>query len=262
MKDKYSLESLLNIIEVLRSENGCPWDKIQTHETLKEAMLEEAYEVVEAINKKDTKNLCEELGDVLLQVVFHCQIEKEKEQFDITDVIDGISKKMIHRHPHIFADTKAENEQEVLKNWEEIKKEEKEFQTQTEVLKAVPDALPALIKASKVQKKASDLKFDFENVHDALYKIVEEVKELEIELNRENGNIEEEFGDILFSMVNVSRFLKINPEFALTKSMKKFINRFEYVEKLALLEDKKISELSPEQLNIIWEKAKKEKTFE
>lgn len=261
MKDKYSFEDLLNIIEVLRSENGCPWDKVQTHETLKEAMLEEAYEVVEAIDKKDTKNLCEELGDVLLQVIFHCQIEKESKQFDITDVIDGISKKMIHRHPHIFADAKAENEQEVLHNWEEIKKKEKAFQTQTEVLRAIPDALPALIKASKVQKKASDLKFDFETVSDALQKVKEEIKELEMELNEENGNIEEEFGDILFSMVNISRFLKINPEFALTKSMKKFINRFEYVEKSALLKGKKLSELSPEQLDIIWEEAKKKENL-
>lgn len=261
MKDKYNFEDLLNIIEVLRSENGCPWDKVQTHETLKEAMLEEAYEVVEAIDKKDTKNLCEELGDVLLQIVFHCQIEKENKQFDITDVIDGISKKMIHRHPHIFADGKAENEQEVLQNWEEIKKKEKAFQTQTEVLKAVPDALPALIKASKVQKKASDLKFDFETVSDALQKVKEEIKELEMELNEENGNIEEEFGDILFSMVNISRFLKINPEFALTKSMKKFINRFEYVEKSALLKGKKLSELSPEQLDSIWEEAKKKENL-
>lgn len=261
MKDKYNFEDLLNIIEMLRSENGCPWDKVQTHETLKEAMLEEAYEVVEAIDKKDTKNLCEELGDVLLQIVFHCQIEKENKQFDITDVIDGISKKMIHRHPHIFADGKAENEQEVLQNWEEIKKKEKAFQTQTEVLKAVPDALPALIKASKVQKKASDLKFDFETVSDALQKVKEEIKELEMELNEENGNIEEEFGDILFSMVNISRFLKINPEFALTKSMKKFINRFEYVEKSALLKGKKLSELSPEQLDSIWEEAKKKENL-
>lgn len=261
MKDKYNFEDLLNIIEVLRSENGCPWDKVQTHETLKEAMLEEAYEVVEAIDKKDTKNLCEELGDVLLQIVFHCQIEKENKQFDITDVIDGISKKMIHRHPHIFADGKAENEQEVLQNWEEIKKKEKAFQTQTEVLKAVPDALPALIKASKVQKKASDLKFDFETVSDALQKVKEEIKELEMELNEENGNIEEEFGDILFSMVNISRFLKINPEFALTKSMKKFINRFEYVEKSALLKGKKLSELSPEQLDSIWEEVKKKENL-
>lgn len=261
MKEKYNFEDLLNIIKVLRSENGCPWDKVQTHETLKEAMLEEAYEVVEAIDKKDTKNLCEELGDVLLQIVFHSQIEKENKQFDITDVVDGISKKMIHRHPHIFADAKAENEQEVLQNWEEIKKKEKAFQTQTEVLKAVPDALPALIKASKVQKKASDLKFDFETVFDALQKVKEEIKELEMELNEENGNIEEEFGDILFSMVNISRFLKINPEFALTKSMKKFINRFEYVEKSALLKGKKLSELSPEQLDSIWEEAKKKENL-
>lgn len=261
MKEKYNFEDLLNIIKVLRSENGCPWDKVQTHETLKEAMLEEAYEVVEAIDKKDTKNLCEELGDVLLQIVFHSQIEKENKQFDITDVVDGISKKMIHRHPHIFADAKAENEQEVLQNWEEIKKKEKAFQTQTEVLKAVPDALPALIKASKVQKKASDLKFDFETVFDALQKVKEEIKELEMELNEENGNIEEEFGDILFSMVNISRFLKINPEFALTKSMKKFINRFEYVEKSALLKGKKLSELLPEQLDSIWEEAKKKENL-
>lgn len=256
MKKKYSFEDFIGIIAQLRSDTGCPWDKVQTHESLRQAMLEEAYEVVDAIDKEDEKNLCEELGDVLLQVVFHADIEKDQGTFDIGDVIDGITKKMIYRHPHIFGKANVETADKVLENWEELKKREKKHTTQTEVMKSVCDALPALSKAEKVQKKAANVGFDFPETADAMKKVYEECQELQEAMAVENGNVEEELGDLLFSLVNISRFLKINPEFALTKATKKFINRFEYVEKSALSEGKHLSDMTLGELDLLWNKAK------
>ena len=256
MEKKYGFTDFLNIIKLLRSENGCPWDKVQTHESLREAMLEEAYEVVEAINNKDIANLKEELGDVLLQLVFHADIERDAGNFNMDDVIDGISRKMILRHPHIFADAKADTPEDVLFNWDNIKKKEKGQKTQTAVLKAVPDALPALTKARKVQKKAADVGFDFACAQDTINKVEEEWHEF---LDAQNGTkeqMEEEFGDILFSLVNVARFLNINPEFALTKAVKKFINRFEYVEESTLSEGKQFSRMTLLELDLLWKDAK------
>ena len=240
-----TLEDLVRIIRILRGENGCPWDRVQTHASIRMDMLEEAYEAADAIDKKDMKNLCEELGDVLMQVVFHAEIETEQGGFTMGDVIQGICEKMIYRHPHVFGSGKADTAEEVLINWEELKKKEKRQETQTEVMQSVPEALPALIRARKVQKKAAD----------AMRKVYEEVQELE-QAVRENGEIEEEFGDILFALVNISRFLKINPEFALTKAIKKFINRFEYIEKSALLEGKALSKMSLEEMDLLWDEAK------
>ena len=231
-----TLEDLVRIIRILRGENGCPWDRVQTHASIRMDMLEEAYEAADAIDKKDMKNLCEELGDVLMQVVFHAEIETEQGGFTMGDVIQGICEKMIYRHPHVFGSGKRQ-------------------ETQTEVMQSVPEALPALIRARKVQKKAADVGFDFPVTADAMRKVYEEVQELE-QAVRENGEIEEEFGDILFALVNISRFLKINPEFALTKAIKKFINRFEYIEKSALLEGKALSEMSLEEMDLLWDEAK------
>lgn len=252
----YSFEDFLEIVARLRSEDGCPWDKVQTHESLREALLEEAYEAIEAIEKKDTKNLCEELGDILLQVVFHADIEKDAGNFDMTHVIDGICQKMIYRHPHIFGTAKASTPEEVLEQWEMLKKEEKKQKTQTEILKSVPEALPALMRAKKVQKKAADVGFDFPKTEDAMEKVFEECKELWDEIKCNGSGVEEEFGDLLFSLVNISRFLKINPEFALTNAIKKFINRFEYVEKSALSEEKSLSDMTLEELDLLWDKSK------
>ena len=248
-----TLEDLVRIIRILRSENGCPWDKVQTHESIRMDMLEEAYEAADAIDKKDMKNLCEELGDVLMQVVFHAEIETEQGGFTMADVIQG--EKMVYRHPHVFGNGKADTAEEVLVNWEELKKKEKQQETQTEVMRSVPDALPALIRARKVQKRAADVGFDFPVTANAMQKVYEEVQELE-QAVQENGEIEEEFGDILFALVNISRFLKINPEFALTKAIKKFINRFEYIEKSALSEGKALSEMSLEEMDLLWNEAK------
>ncbi|WP_447581633.1 nucleoside triphosphate pyrophosphohydrolase [Anaerotignum faecicola] len=256
MKEKYSFNEFVDIIKVLRSENGCPWDKEQTHESLRAAMIEEAYEAVDAIDKNDMNNLCEELGDVLMQVVFHAGIEAEKGGFTIDDVIDGISRKMILRHPHIFAGETAETAEDVLEKWEKIKKKEKGFKTQTEIMEAVPKALPALIRAKKIQSKAADVGFDFENTREAVEKLDEEIQEFKNALYFNDGGTAEEFGDILFSLVNISRFLGINAEFSLTNASEKFINRFRYIEGCALLKGKNIEELTIDEMNEIWEDAK------
>lgn len=250
-----TLEDLVRIIRILRSENGCPWDRVQTHTSIRMDLLEEAYEAADAIDHGDMKNLCEELGDVLMQVVFHAEIETEQGGFTMADVIQGICEKMVYRHPHVFGDGKADTAEEVLINWAELKKKEKRQETQTEVLQSVPEALPALIRARKVQKRAAEVGFDFPVTADAFRKVYEELQELE-QAVQGNGNIEEEFGDILFSLANISRFLKINPEFALTKAIKKFINRFEYIEKSALLQGKTLSKMTLEEMDLLWNEAK------
>lgn len=255
---KYTLDDLVQVIRILRGENGCPWDRVQTHASIRQDMLEEAYEAADAIDKGNMENLCEELGDVLMQVVFHAEIEAEKGGFTIEDVIRGICEKMVYRHPHVFGngEVQADTAEQVLVNWEELKKKEKHTETQTEVMKAVPDALPALIRARKVQKKAVDVGFDFPDALGAIQKVYEEIQELEESVKLENGTEEEEFGDILFALVNISRFLKINPEFALTKAIKKFINRFEYIERSALLQGKNLSGMTLEEMDLLWEEAK------
>lgn len=258
MEKKYTLEDLQAVIARLRGENGCPWDRVQTHESLRADMLEEAYEAVDAIDKKDMENLKEELGDVLMQVVFHTAIEEEQGGFTMADVIQGICEKMVYRHPHVFGELSVDTAEQVLVNWEKLKKKEKHMECQTDVLKSVPEALPALTRAKKVQKKAADVGFDFYEAGGALEKVKEEIGELETALAQENGNIEEEFGDILFAMVNVARFLQINPEFALTKATKKFINRFEYIENSALSEGKQLSNMTLEEMDLLWDKAKRE----
>ena len=252
---KYTLDDLVQVIRILRGENGCPWDRVQTHESIRQDMLEEAYEAADAIDKGNMENLCEELGDVLMQVVFHAEIEAEKGGFTIEDVIRGICEKMVYRHPHVFGngEVQADTAEQVLVNWEELKKKEKHTETQTEVMKNVPDALPALIRARKVQKKAADVGFDFPDALGAIQKVYEEIQELEESVKLENGTEEEEFGDILFALVNISRFLKINPEFALTKAIKKFINRFEYIEKSALLQGKDLSGMTLEEMDLLWD---------
>ncbi len=261
MEKKYTLEDLVTVMQTLRGENGCPWDRVQTHESLRQDMLEESYEAVDAIDKGDMKNLCEELGDVLMQVVFHAQIEEEKGDngaFTLEDVIRGICEKMVYRHPHVFGtgEVQADTPEEVLVNWEALKKKEKHTTTQTEAMKQIPDALPALIRARKVQKKAADVGFDFYEAGGAMEKVMEECREFEEAVRLDDGTAEEEFGDILFALVNISRFFKINPEFALTKAIKKFINRFEYVENSALSEGKCLSEMTLEEMDLLWDEAK------
>ncbi len=256
-KGPYGMSDLLEIVAVLRSENGCPWDKVQTHESIRPSLIEETYEVADAIDKKDMLSLKEELGDVLLQVVFHAQIENEKGTFDFDDICDGICRKLIHRHPHVFGDVKADTPDEVLSNWDEIKREEKSQKTYTDTLLSVPNAFPALMRAQKVQKRASKAGYDWPHADGAMDKLSEELGELREAVNSGNvDNIFEETGDLLFSAVNISRLLDIDAEDALAKSTDKFVRRFKSAEDMALSEGKNIGDMTPEKLDELWEKAK------
>lgn len=259
MDKKYTFEEYKKIIERLRAKDGCPWDREQTHESLRQGMIEEAYEVVEAINNNDMANLREELGDVLLQVVMHAQIASEEGEFTIEDVIDETAKKMIHRHPHVFGSTEVKDASEVLENWEEIKRKEKKEKTVMESIFRVPKALPANIRAAKVQKKAAKTGFEFPDVKSVLEKVDEELAELKeaMEIGSQN-QIEEEFGDLMFSMVNLSRFLDINAENSLTNAVEKFINRLESVEGLAKERHLDMGEMTPEELDVLWNLVKKD----
>lgn len=252
------MDDLLQIMQILRAPGGCPWDREQTHQSIRSNFIEETYEAVEAIDTKDTDLLKEELGDVLLQVLFHSQIEKDSGGFDFSDVVDGIAKKMIVRHPHVFGDAVVKDSDEVLTNWDAIKKKTKSQSTQTEVLKSVSPALPALMRSAKVQHKAAKVGFDWPDVTGALQKVDEELAELReaVQTNDEEA-CREELGDLLFSAVNVSRFLHIEPEQALSLACEKFISRFSKVEQLAQQKNIKMSDSSIEQLDMLWNEAKK-----
>lgn len=264
MEDKktvYSFEDFKHIMARLRAEDGCPWDRVQTHESLRDGMLEEAYEVVEGIDvyqeTGDDSNLCEELGDVLMHIVLHARIAEEEGRFTMDDVIQGISEKMIHRHPHVFGTVKADTPEQVLDNWEAIKQEEKHEETLTQGMRRVAKSLPANIRAAKVQKKAAKVGFDFEDYRQAAGKVTEELQEvLEAAEKGRPEDVFEEFGDLMFSVLNLSRFLDVNAENALTNATEKFINRFEYIEKSALLEGKALSEMSLEEMDLLWDEAK------
>lgn len=257
MEKKYDFKDFTDIIKILRSENGCPWDREQTHESLKQCMIEECYEVVDAINNEDMPNLREELGDVLLQVVMHAVIAEETNKFTIDDVIQDISEKMIRRHPHVFGAKQARTTEDVLQTWEQVKQEEKQEYTGADALNRIPRALPANIRAQKVQKKAAKFGMEFENYEQVLDKVYEELKELE-EARKlgNNTQIEEEFGDLIFSIINLSRFLHINAENSLTNATDKFINRFVGVEDLVNKQGKHLNTLSPEQLDALWREIK------
>lgn len=254
IKDFYDL---LDIMDILRGEEGCPWDREQTHETLKRYLIEECYEVIEAVNSKDDDMIIEELGDVLFQIVFHCQIGKEKGHFNIDDVIATVCNKMIDRHPHVFKNNIVNSSKQVLENWEKIKKKEKGFKTYTEELKHIAKTLPALMRAEKVQKKAAKVGFDWNRVEDALDKVYEELNEVkDVYKNKNREKILEEVGDLIFSTVNVARFLDIDPENALNYTIEKFINRFEYIERCASKQGKSLKDMTLKEMDKFWEEAK------
>ncbi|MCT4604629.1 MAG: nucleoside triphosphate pyrophosphohydrolase [Marinisporobacter sp.] len=253
----YTMNDLLKIMKRLRGKNGCPWDIEQTHDSLKPYVIEEAYEVLEALEEGDMSLLQEELGDLLLQVVFHSQIASEFGDFDIKDVITGIAKKLIMRHPHVFEELHVDGAEEVLKNWEEIKRKEKNEKTYTESLKRIPKSLPALMKSYKVQEKAAKVGFDWDYVEDAIEKVKEELKELlEVYNTEEHDKITEELGDLIFAVVNVARFLKVDPELALNGTINKFIGRFQFIEKTAIKNGKKMEEMSLDEMDELWNMAK------
>ncbi|NMA67251.1 MAG: nucleoside triphosphate pyrophosphohydrolase [Clostridiaceae bacterium] len=260
-KDRYTYEDLLKIMERLRSPNGCPWDREQDHKTLKRYLIEEAYEVLEAIDEERPDKLCDELGDLLLQVIFHAQIAKENKKFDMDDVVHGICAKMISRHRHVFGEEEAETSDDVMKIWENIKKKEKGFMTQTQVLKDVPANLPALMRSYKVQQKASQVGFDWDDINDAFKKIEEEALELKEAYEKDNkADMEEELGDLLFAVVNVSRFMNVQPELALSATVNKFIRRFEYVEEKAKEQGKNLIDMSLEEMDNLWNLCKETET--
>ena len=257
--NEFSFEDLRDIISILRSENGCPWDKVQTHESLRNGTLEEVYEVLEAIDNNDMENLKEELGDMLLQVVFHSRIAEDNNKFNIDQVINDICEKLIRRHPHVFDGVKLKTPEDLTTNWNEIKKIEKNHISYTDDMRKVPKALPALMRATKVQKKAKQAGFDFTHIDQVIAKIHEELAELEEAIKIGNkSNTMEEYGDLLFSMVNISRFLKLNTEFSLTNATEKFINRFEGIENLVKQKGLSMNNITMTELDELWEQLKKE----
>ena len=246
---KYSFKDLLEVMERLRKE--CPWDREQTHESLKKYLIEEAYEVLDAIDSGEDEKLKEELGDLLLQPVFHAQIAKERGSFDIHDVIDTLVRKLIERHPHVFGDARAED---VLKNWERKKTEGRES-----VLDGIPKHLPALMRSQKLQDRASRVGFDFERIDQVFEKIEEEISELKESLNKgERENVEHEIGDILTAVVELARFVGVDAETALQKANDRFVMRFNFIEKEAKKSGKKLESMSLEEMDDLWLKAKKE----
>ena len=256
-KDRYDLNDLVDIVRILRAPGGCPWDAEQTHESIRRNFLEEAYEVAEAIDQASPEHLQEELGDVLLQVVFHAGIEQDAGRFDLNDVADGVCKKLIFRHPHVFSNIAVSGTEDVLVNWEALKRQEKGQATYTDTLEAVARSLPALWRAEKVQKKARKAGFDWPDVSGALDKLEEESAELR-QAVAHGTNVEEELGDLLFAAVNVSRFLSVDPETALSQACDKFIRRFRLVEQQAALQDQDMAQLSLSELDKLWEQAKKQ----
>ena len=254
-KKRYGFDDLVTVVEVLRSDIGCPWDREQDHKSIRANFIEETYEVIEAIDTEDPKLLREELGDVLLQIALHAQMESEEGVFDIGDVSNDICVKLIHRHPHVFGDVQADTSEKVLSNWEKIKSEEKERKTVTDKLRAIPPMLPALMRAEKVGKKASC--FDFPDADSVMLKVYEELEELKAAMAvGDKDNIAEEMGDLLLSITSLCRKLGVESEVALGAATNKFIDRFESVEKAVMAEGKEMNELSLEELDKIWDKNK------
>ena len=254
-KPRYGYEDLLEIIRLLRSPEGCPWDSVQTHKSIRRGMLEEAYEAAEAIDTGDTALLKEELGDVLMQVVFHADIEKDAGHFTMDDVCDGVVKKLLFRHPHVFGDGQAETAERVGVSWEQLKRQEKGQKTAADALDSVARSLPGTWRAEKLQKKAADVGFDWRSVDGALDKLDEEVRELHRAVET-NGNVPEELGDVLFAAVKVGRFCGVDPEEALHGTCEKFIRRFRAMEEAAARKGRELTELTLGELTALWNGAK------
>lgn len=256
--EKYDFEDLILVVELLRSEGGCPWDIEQTHKSIRKDFIEETYEVIEAIDTEDPVLLREELGDVLLQVTFHAQIEREEGRFDIHDVANDICAKLIHRHPHVFGEVKVKNSDEVLANWDKIKSVEKSRDTLTDKLRAIPPMLPALMRAQKVGKKAPF--FDFETADDVFDKLYEEIEEVREAMKSGNqDDINEEIGDLLLTVTSLARKANSDSELALTNATNKFIDRFEKVEKIVNSRGENVEDLTMFQLDEVWDSIKHEK---
>jgi len=253
----HTFSRLREIIAALRAPGGCPWDREQTHETLREYAIEEVYELIDAIDQQDDEGIVEELGDVLLQVMLHSQVGEDDGYFMIDDVIQAVTDKMIHRHPHVFASTKADSVEQVYKNWDALKQEEKGGGKHQSMLDGVPKSLPSLAKASKLQKKAAKVGFDWTDVKDIWDKLEEEILEVNEAIDRkEHDEVEQEFGDVLFVLANLARYYKINPEIALNRTNQKFTSRFSFIEQQLEKQGKDIEATTLEEMDYYWNMAK------
>lgn len=258
IKSRYDVNDLVDIIALLRAPGGCPWDAAQTHESIKKNFIEETYEVIEAINKKNSDMLKEELGDILLQVALHTEIEREQGNFTFDDVANDIVTKLVVRHPHVFGKETADNVAQALDSWDSVKAKLKNQKSQTEAMASIPRELPALMRAQKIQHKASKAGFDWDDVDGAFNKIYEEIDELKIAMKQCcQDDIQDEFGDVLFSAVNIARFIGVDSEEALTLATDKFMSRFTKVEHMAAEQNIDMKKLSVEELDMLWDKAKK-----
>jgi tetrapyrrole methylase family protein/MazG family protein len=256
-KDNYTFEDLVEVVRILRAPDGCPWDAEQTHQTLRRGLLEETYELIEGIDKNDPEILREELGDVLLQVVFHADISDCEEGFGINEVCTDVCKKLIVRHPHVFGDVTVDGTEGVLTNWDQIKRETKNQKSDTEVLRSITPALPALMRADKIGKKARKFGFDFDDANEAMEKVFEEAAEVrEAIASGDNDAVSEEFGDLLLSVVNACRLAGVDAEEALFNANEKFLARFERVEALCNSSGKTVTETSREEKELFWQKSK------
>ena len=254
-KQNYDVDDLKRIVSILRAPGGCQWDGEQTHQSIRRNFLEEAYEVAEAIDEGSVEHLQEELGDVLLQVVFHASIEEDAGRFDLNDVADGVSRKLIYRHPHVFGDVSVNSTDEILSNWEELKKAEKGQASQADAVDSVARSLPALWRAEKMQKKAAKVGFEWPDVNGAMDKVTEELSEVRAAMNGD-GDVAEELGDLLFAVVNAARFLHVDPEMALHAACDKFSARFRKVEETVLNSGRAMENVPLEELDAIWNAVK------
>ncbi|MBQ1804304.1 MAG: nucleoside triphosphate pyrophosphohydrolase [Oscillospiraceae bacterium] len=256
-KDVYRFEDLVEILRILRAPDGCPWDRVQTHLSNRRNFLEEAYEAAEAFDRDDPALMCEELGDMLMQVLFNIHIEEDAGRFTLDDVTDHICRKLIFRHPHVFGNEKAETSEQVLDNWDKLKREEKGQRTTADSMDSVARALPALWRADKLQSKAEKAGFRFRDSDGSLDKLEEEVRELREAVTRDT-NVEEELGDVLFAAVNAGRYRDVDPEAALSAACEKFIRRFRAVERAAAQQGQDMSQLPLQELTALWNAAKEQ----
>ena len=255
MSEQYINEfvRMVDIMAKLRAPDGCPWDREQTHTSLREFLLQESYEVTEALDEGNTQKLCQELGDLLLQIVFHAQVAEDNKEFTLKDVIYSINTKLIRRHPHVFADTKVQNAKEVTKVWEEVKKGERH--SEASILDSVPKLMPSLAYSQEIQRRVAQLGFDWENIDGVIEKLGEEIREFQQCTNLDEKT--EEFGDLFFTLANISRRMGVDPEASLRQSNRKFYQRFSYMEKLCRERGLNLGELSFDEQNALWEEAKK-----
>ncbi len=254
-----NLPGLIALMAKLRGPDGCPWDRKQTTESLKPFLVEECYEVIDALDDGSPDKIKEELGDLLFQIIFHARIAEEQGHFAMHDVIEANIEKMTRRHPHVFGDAKLSTDREVLSNWEELKKKEKGYEDRKSILEGIPRQLPSLLRAHSIQERAARVGFDWNRLDDALPKLDEEIAEFKEALKKEDAaGIEEELGDLFFTLVNISRFLGVNPEDALRKTISKFIQRFRYLEEHAADAGRSLNDMTLEEMEQLWQESKKE----